>query len=73
MATQKPVNAKAFQIAREFIQFADWTEDSRWWLMEALSSPTATAENMLSAIARLHYELGQLMLAERDYRRNRGH
>lgn len=72
MAAKKPADVKAFQVAREFIQHVDWMEDHRGWLHEALSAPTATAENVLSAVARLHYELGQLMLAERDYRRKMG-
>lgn len=63
------IDTEAYKAARDFIVAVDRIEDDRALLRRAIGQYGVTSENMLSAIARLHYELGQLMQAEREFRR----
>lgn len=71
MAAKKPTNIQPFEAARQFIAHVNWIEDNRFLLREALLSDSATADNIMSAMGRMCYELGQMHFAERDYRRAR--
>lgn len=71
MAAKKPTNIQTYEAARQFVAHVNWLEDNRFALREALMSDSTTADNVMSALGRLCYELGQLHFAERDYRRTR--
>ena len=49
-------------------------EDNRQALVEVLSFPQrgVLADHALSALSHMSYEISQLLLVERDYRRNHG-
>jgi len=59
------------QVVHHFSSSVYEIEDNRALLVEILEKPSSPilADYLLSAIGRLHYELGKLMYAERQFRR----
>ncbi len=71
MAAKKPTNIQAYEAARQLIAHVNWMEDNRFLIRDVLLTDSSTADNVLSALGRMSFEMGQVFLVVRDHRRTR--